>query len=279
MYDEILYDVKDPVATIQFNRPDRLNAFTYRTLEELRHALAQAEIDERVVGIVITGSGRGFSAGMDMQSLSETAAGRRVTAAGADRPSLEAAPGDESMGSDFQVTWGYLLTIRKPMIAAINGPCAGLGFVIALLCDLRFASEKARFTTSFSQRGLIAEHGISWVLPRLIGASRALDLLWSARKFEAGEAERLGVVDRVVAPEQLLSEARAYIENLAESCSPTALMVMKRQVYRHLMQPLGEAMTESNELMAESLTRPDFKEGVASFVEKRSPRFKRITSS
>jgi enoyl-CoA hydratase/carnithine racemase len=279
MYDEILYEVKDPVATIQFNRPDRLNAFTYRTLEELRHALAEAEADDRVVGIVITGSGRGFSAGMDMDSLANTAAGRSGDAAPESRPSLEAAPGDESMGPDFQVTWGYLLSIRKPLIAAVNGPCAGLGFVIAMLCDLRFASEKARFTTSFSQRGLVAEHGISWVLPRLIGSSRALDLLWSARKFEAAEAERLGVVDRVVAPERLLPEARGYIENLAESCSPTAIMLMKQQVYRHLMQPLGPAMEESNRLMAESLKRADFKEGVESFVEKRLPRFGRIGSS
>lgn len=279
MYDEILYDVKDPVATIHFNRPDRLNAFTYRTLEELRHALAEAEADDRVVGIVISGSGRGFSAGMDMDSLANTAAGGSGDIAQESRPSLEAAPGDESMGTDFQVTWGYLLSIRKPLIAAVNGPCAGLGFVIAMLCDLRFASEKARFTTSFSQRGLVAEHGISWVLPRLIGSSRALDLLWSARKFDADEAERLGVVDRVVAPERLLPEAQGYIENLAETCSPTAIMLMKQQVYRHLMQPLGPAMEESNRLMAESLKRADFKEGVESFVEKRPPRFGRIGSS
>jgi enoyl-CoA hydratase/carnithine racemase len=279
MYDEILYDVKDPVATIQFNRPDRLNAFTYRTLEEFRHALAEAEADDRVVGIVISGSGRGFSAGMDMDSLANTAAGGSGDVAQESRPSLEAAPGDESMGADFQVTWGYLLSIRKPLIAAVNGPCAGLGFVIAMLCDMRFASEKARFTTSFSQRGLVAEHGISWVLPRLIGSSRALDLLWSARKFDADEAERLGVVDRVVAPERLLPEAQGYIENLAENCSPTAIMLMKQQVYRHLMQPLGPAMEESNRLMAESLKRTDFKEGVESFVDKRPPRFGRIGSS
>ncbi len=279
MYDEILYDVKDPVATIQFNRPDRLNAFTYRTLEEFRHALAEAEADDRVVGIVISGSGRGFSAGMDMDSLANTAAGGSGDIAQESRPSLEAAPGDESMGADFQVTWGYLLSIRKPLVAAVNGPCAGLGFVIAMLCDMRFASEKARFTTSFSQRGLVAEHGISWVLPRLIGSSRALDLLWSARKFDADEAERLGVVDRVVAPERLLPEAQGYIENLAENCSPTAIMLIKQQVYRHLMQPLGPAMEESNRLMAESLKRADFKEGVESFVDKRLPRFGRIGSS
>ncbi len=276
MYQDILYEVKEPVATIHFNRPDRLNAFTNRMLDELRHALAEAERDERVVGIVITGSGRGFSAGMDMQSLGATAAGGQLRDAGEDRSALAANPGDPSMGPDFEVTWGYLLKLRKPLIAAVNGPCAGLGFVIAMLCDLRFASENARFTTSFAQRGLVAEHGVSWVLPRLIGSSRALDLLWSARKFEATEAERLGVVDRVVPAEQLLEAARGYIEELAERCSPTSIMLMKQQVYRHLMLPLGEAMRESNKLMAESLGRPDFKEGVASFVEKRPPVFERI---
>ncbi len=276
MYQEILYEVKEPVATIRFNRPDRLNAFTNRMLDELRHALAEAERDERVVGIVITGSGRGFSAGMDMQSLGATAAGGQVPDAGEDRSALAANPGDPSMGPDFDVTWGYLLKLRKPLIAAVNGPCAGLGFVIAMLCDLRFASENARFTTSFAQRGLVAEHGISWVLPRLIGSSRALDLLWSARKFEAAEAERLGVVDRVVPAERLLEAASGYLEELAERCSPTSIMLMKQQVYRHLMLPLGEAMRESNKLMAESLGRPDFKEGVASFVEKRPPLFERI---
>lgn len=276
MYEEIVYEVKDPVATIRFNRPDRLNAFTYRMLDELRHALAEAERDERVVGIVLTGSGRGFSAGMDMQALGETAAGGQVSDAG-DRSALAADPGDPAMGPEFQVTWGYLLTIRKPLIAAVNGPCAGLAFVIAMLCDLRFASEAARFTTSFSQRGLVAEHGVSWVLPRLIGSSRALDLLWSARKIDAAEAQRLGVVDRIVPAERLLDEARGYLEELAERCSPTAIMVMKQQVYRHLMLPLGEAMRESNRLMAESLQRPDFKEGVASFVERRPPRFQRLT--
>jgi enoyl-CoA hydratase/carnithine racemase len=276
MYQEILYEVKEPVATIHFNRPDRLNAFTTRMLDELRHALAEAERDERVVGIVITGSGRGFSAGMDMQSLGATAAGGQLQDADEDRKALAADPGDPNAGPEFEVTWGYLLKIRKPLIAAINGPCAGLGFVIGMLCDLRFASEKARFTTSFAQRGLVAEHGISWVLPRLIGSSRALDLLWSARKFDAAEAERLGVVDRVVPAERLLEEARGYIEELAAHCSPTSIMLMKQQVYRHLMLPLGEAMRDSNRLMAESLRRPDFKEGVASFVEKRPPLFERI---
>lgn len=273
MYDEILYEVKDPVATIELNRPEKLNAITYTMLDELRHAAAQAERDERVVGIVITGSGRGFSAGLDMQSLSETAAAGQTEQ---QQSGLAAQPGDPGMGPDFQLGFAYLLSVRKPLIAAINGPCAGLGFSIAMLCDLRFASEKAVFTTSFAQRGLVAEHGMSWILPRLIGPSRALDLLWSARRVDAAEAERLGIVNRVVAPDRLLPEVRDYVEFLAKSCSPTSLKVMKQQVYRHLMQPLGDALRETNMLMDESLQRPDFGEGVKSFLERRPPKFERL---
>jgi len=146
---------------------------------------------------------------------------------------------------------------------------------IAAMCDIRFASDKALFTTSFSQRGLIAEHGLSWILPRLLGPSRALDLLWSARKVSAEEALQLGLVDRVVDGD-VVQEARKYIEDLAQTCSPTSIMTMKRQVYLHMMRPLNEAMDESNRLMAESLARTDFKEGVASFMEKRPPSFGRI---
>ena len=275
MYKELLYEVSEPVATITLNRPERLNALTGRMLAELRHAVAEAERDERVVGIVLTGAGRGFSAGMDMQSLAQTAdAGG--TGGGRDDAELDAKPGDPEMGPDFGVAYGFLLALRKPLVAAVNGPAAGLGFVIAMLCDMRFASEKARFTTSFAARGLVAEHGISWVLPRLIGSARALDLLWSARKFDAQEALELGVVNRVVPDGEALNAARAYIEELAATSSPTSLRVMKQQVYRHLMQPLGDAWQDTNRLMAESLTRPDFKEGVASFLEQRPPKFNRV---
>ncbi len=273
MYEEILYEVDEPVATISFNRPDRLNALTARTQIELKHAFAQAEQDERAVGIILTGVGRGFSAGADMQSLGQIASRGQMDGAD-DLSKFKAHPGGKDADPEFKVTWGFIPGIRKPVIAAINGPCAGMSFAIATLCDIRFAAESAKFTTSFSQRGLIAEHGLSWTLPRLIGPSRALDLMWTSRKFDAVEAERLGLVDRVLPDDELLPEARAYIENLAKYCSPTSLMTMKRQVYLHLHRPLHEALDESNRLMGESLRREDFKEGVASFVEKRPPNFK-----
>ena len=272
-YRDIIYTVEDPVAVITMNRPDRLNALTGRMLAEIPHALAAAEKDERVVGIILTGAGRGFCAGADMAGLQDLSSGGRKAE---DLSDLKASPGDPEMGPNFQITYSYILSIQKPLLAAVNGACAGLGFVFAMLADMRFVERKAKFTTSFSQRGLIAEHGVSWILPRLIGSSRALDLLWSARKFDGEEAERLGLADRLCDAGESVNEARKYIEMLAASASPRSLKAMKAQVYRHLNMPLGEAMKETNEWMAVSLEHEDFKEGVSSFVDRRPPKFKRL---
>ena len=268
-YQEILYSVDGPSAVITLNRPDALNALTNNMMTELKHALAAAEQDEQVVGIILTGAGRGFCAGMDMNALDAQATGGDLSA-GVEVKKLDADPGDKSMGENFQVAFTYIMSIRKPIIVALNGACAGLGMSIALLCDMRFSSENGKFVTAFAQRGLIAEHGQSWILPRLIGSARALDLLWSSRKVAAEEAMQMGLVNRIIPQDELLNETKAYIQNLADNCSPTSLMMMKQQVYRHMNAPLGEAMKESNKWMAESLKRQDFKEGVASYLEKRS---------
>ena len=274
-YQEILYSVDGPSAVITLNRPDALNALTNNMMTELKHALAAAEQDEQVVGIILTGAGRGFCAGMDMNALDAQATGGDLSA-GAEVKKLDADPGDKSMGENFQVAFTYIMSIRKPIIVALNGACAGLGMSIALLCDMRFSSENGKFVTAFAQRGLIAEHGQSWILPRLIGSARALDLLWSSRKVAAEEAMQMGLVNRIIPQDELLNETKAYIQNLADNCSPTSLMMMKQQVYRHMNAPLGEAMKESNKWMAESLKREDFKEGVASYLEKRPPAFDKI---
>ena len=275
MYEEIIYEVVDPVATITINRPERLNALTARTQVEIKHAMIAAERDERVVGIILTGAGRAFSAGADMRSLAEIAE-RRAIDKDESLARLEAECRGREVAPEFRVTWSFIPSLKKPVIAAVNGPCAGMSTAIATMCDLRFASDSAVFTTSFSQRGLVAEHGLSWILPRLLGPAKALDLLWSARRVDAQEAERLGLVDRVVPGDDLLATARGYIEDLARNNSPVSIMIMKRQVYLHLMKPLHEAMEDTNRLMAESLTRDDFREGVASFVEKRAPTFSRV---
>jgi len=274
MYEEILYEVEDPVATIRLNRPAVLNAWTDRMGAEVRHAFAQAEDDRRVVAIVLTGAGRGFCSGADLKKLRGLTLGEGQAADVP--PELAADPGDPELGPDFRGAYTYLMSIRKPVIAAINGPTAGMAVPIALACDLRFASDRATFTTAFSRRGLVAEWGIAWLLGRVVGPAFALDLLFSARRVDAAEAERIGLVNRVLPHDELLPFVREYARDLAAHCSPASMAIMKRQVYQQLHAALGPSEREAVQLMLESFKRPDFREGVVSFLEKRPPRFERI---
>ena len=278
MYEHITYEVNDPVAIITLNRPQALNAITARMQAELKHALAAAEADAAVVGIILTGAGKGFCAGADIGGLQATAGGGEG-AAREDLSEYKANPGNPDMGPNFQVTFSYFLSIQKPLIAAINGACAGLGFVFACLCDMRFVESQAKFTSAFVNRGLIAEHGSSWILPRLLGASRALDLLWSGRKFTGEEAQSIGLADRLCDTGTSVQQASDYINMLAQTAAPESIKLVKAQVYRHLNMNLEDSMKESNEWMAASLKRDDFKEGVNSYVERRAPNFKRVSDS
>lgn len=275
-YEQVIYEVDDPVATITLNRPEFLNAFTSQMGTELRHAVGEAERDPRVVGIVITGAGRGFCAGADMKMLSGIS-GDGDTDGDAAPPGrdddIEA--GDPSWGDDLRGTYTYLMSVSKPIIAAINGPIAGMAVPIALSCDLRFMANDAVLTVAFSQRGLIAEWGIGWLLPRLVGSANALDLLFSSRKVNGLECERMGLVNRAVDGD-VVAVARDYIHDLAEKCSPSSLAVMKRQVYQQLHAGLGPKEREAQALMVESFGRPDFAEGVQSFLQKRPPKFQRL---
>ena len=273
MYEQILFDVEDPIATITLNRPQTLNAWTTRMGAEVKHAMAAAEKDERVVAIVITGAGRGFCAGADLKDLKSISLGQGDAGP---PPELDADPGDPEAGEDFRGTYTYPMSIGKPVIAAINGPIAGMAVPIALACDLRFASDRAVFTTAFSRRGLIAEWGVSWLLDRLVGPAHALDLLLSARKVDAAEAERIGLVNRTLPHDELVPFVRSYARELAEHCSPSSMATMKRQVYQHLSERLGPAEKDAIRLMFGTFEKPDFREGVMSFLEKRKPAFQRL---
>jgi enoyl-CoA hydratase/carnithine racemase len=274
-YEEVLYEVDDPVATITLNRPQALNAFTTRMGNELREALGEAERDPRVVGIILTGAGRGFCAGADMNMLSGISRGDDESTSATDSTRSATEVGDAGWGDDLRGTYTYLMSIPKPIIAAINGPIAGMAVPIALACDLRFMARDAVLTVAFSQRGLIGEWGSSWLLPRLVGTGVALDLLFSSRKVDGAECERVGLVNRAV-DGSVVDVARVYIADLAAHCSPTSLAVMKRQVYQQLHAGLGPAEREAQALMVESFGRPDFTEGVQSFLQKRPPAFRRL---
>jgi enoyl-CoA hydratase/carnithine racemase len=268
-YETILCEVAERICTITLNRPDKLNAWTRQMHLDLKDAMQKAGADEDVRAIILTGAGRGFCAGADMGGLQAIGAG-----ASADRSSQASRdlPGGSTL-AEFRMNYSYFPAIPKFIIAAINGPAAGLGFVIPLYADLRFAAESAVFTTAFAQRGLIAEHGVSWLLPRLVGLSAALDLLCSARKFRAPEALSLGLVSRVIPDDKLMAETRAYARLLADTVSPRSVAVIKRQLWEAAFQTLSEATVQANHEMELSFQTTDFKEGVAHYLEKRAARF------
>jgi len=266
----VLYAVKDRIATVTFNRPDRLNAFNAEMETGLRQAMTEAARDAEVRVIVLTGAGRGFCAGADMDRLSGAAGSGGATIPREGPPPLDlGAP----VRADFQQRYSYFPAIPKPIIGAVNGPAAGLGLVFACYCDLRFAGSEAIFTTAFSRRGLIAEYGLAWLLPRLVGPGNAADLLFSARRVGAEEAQRIGLVSQVFAQAQFAERVRAYAAELASAVSPRSLRVMKRQLWDGMLGGLGAAVDLANEEMRGSFTSEDFKEGVAHFVEKRAARF------
>jgi len=273
-YAEILYEIDGPVATITLNRPETLNALTDLTQAEVRHALDASERHGEVIGTVLTGAGRGFCSGVDMNALGAMSAAGRILAERHEH--LKADPGNPDDDPNYRAAPAYFLGLRKPLIAAVNGVCAGLGFSYATFCDMRFMDRGARIVSSFAPRGLIAEHGTSWMLPRLVGPSNALDIFWSSRRIEAEEAHRMGWANRLCEPGQAAADAQAYLRAIAGTSAPIALMMMKKQVWRHMNRELGVAAAETSRWIDESLARDDFKEGVASFLEKRPPRFAKV---
>jgi enoyl-CoA hydratase/carnithine racemase len=268
---DVIYQVDDPVAIIKLNRPTKLNAFTHNTLAELRRAVEDARSDARVVGIVITGEGRGFCAGLDTEALAVTHEEGAIEHGAAGRKTP-----DESASVEVPGPFTYLMELNKPVVAAVNGVAAGGGFVLACLCDVRFASTDARFTSVFSKRGLSPEFGVSWVMPQLIGMGWSMDMLWTSRMVGAEEAKQLGLVQYLTEPEDLVESACNYIRELAATVSPAALRDGKRLLYRHAGVDYGHAMRDAEEETRGVIGRADAVEGVQSFVERRPPKFERL---
>lgn len=253
---ECLYEVREPgIALITLNRPERLNAWTARLGRLYFESLDKAMADPNVRVVVVTGAGKGYCAGADLGTLQ-----------GANEDDDDESILDGRMQDE-------ITRMPKPIIAAINGAVAGVGLVQALMCDLRFAADTAKITCAFSKRGLVAEYGISWVLPRLVGHAAALDLLFSSRVVMPDEAHAMGMINKVVPPDQLMDVVMAYASDLAMNVSPASMAVMKQQVYADYDKNVATASTDALVLMGESFTRPDFREGVLSYVQKRQAQF------
>src|SRR5262245_8110734 len=269
-YEDILYRVDNGVAVITLNRPDKLNAWRGEMDRDVRAAMREAAGDEAVRVIVLTGAGKGFCAGADMGLLQTIQSGD----AGAGRSATNAAaPCEKSANPNCPKQDSWFPAVPRPIIAAINGAAACLVLIHTLYCDIRFASDAAKFTTSFSKRGLVAEHGISWLLPRIVGFAHAADLLYSARVITAQEALAMGLVSRVIPAASFETDVMAYARMLANEVSPRSLREMKREIWNAQFQSLGEAISAANADMPPSFKSEDVKEGLPTFLEKRPPRF------
>ena len=251
----VLTDIKDGVALVSFNRPERMNAWTPAMGTRYFDVLDELARDAAVKAIVVTGAGRAFCAGADGSGLGGLASEGKITQAREPRP------------------YWHPMRIGKPVIAAINGACMGVGLQQALCCDLRFVAEEAKLSTAYARRGLVGELAITWQLPRIVGAAVAMDLFLSARVIKGDEAQRLGLANRVLPGDKLLDEALRYARDLADNCSPYSMRTLKQQLYSDLMHNLPQALEQSEKHLAAALSSADFAEGIKSWQEKRPPQF------
>jgi len=254
---ELQYAVVGRAAVLTIHRPERLNAWTPTLEAELRSAIRQANQDDGVRCAVLTGAGRAFCAGMDMQVLR---AGQTNTRA----------PG--ASDEDAAQRYGYLWDFDKPLVAAINGATAGVGLCLALYCDLRYVAAGAKITAPYARRGLVAEHGTAWLLPRLIGPMHAADLLLSGRTILGEEAERMGLANLLPA-EGFLNAVMQRVQEIATATSPRSIRIIKHQLRQARYQTLGQATRSADLEITACRHTEDFKEGVQHFLEKRSPQF------
>jgi enoyl-CoA hydratase/carnithine racemase len=260
MYQSIIYTTDGPIATIKLNRPEKLNAFGGSMREEILSALDAIAADDRIRVLVVTGEGRGFSAGGDIDHLKELRENK-----------------DEERFRTILAT-GQKITrsmraLAKPVIAAVNGPCAGAGFSFALGCDIRIASDIATFGASFALIGLHPDWGGSWFLPKLVGSAKACELVFTGAMISAQEAEKIGLVNRVVPHDQLMPSVMELAGKMAKN-PPAVLQLAKESIYRSLSSDLETAFARESQVQLECFYREDFLEGVTAFVEKRKPQFK-----
>ena len=263
-YTEILYDVADGVATITLNKPEKMNAFSTKMIEEWTDAIDRSRLDDEVRAVIITGAGRGFCSGMDVAA---EAGGRGVL-----RTETGPAAARNSLRFNVHRVARALQLLDKPYIAAVNGPAAGAGMDMASMADVRFCSDTARFTMAYVRMGIIPGDGGAYFLPRIVGLSKALELIWTGDLFGADEALRIGYVSRVFPAESLMEETRAFARRLAEGPA-VAIQLAKRLAYRSLDATLDQALELAQSAMVIAQSTEDAKEGPRAFMEKRKPNF------
>lgn len=260
MYQAIIFEIDGPVAAIRLNRPEKLNAIGGPMRDEIFSALEAAAANDSVRVVVLTGEGRGFSAGGDIVNLKQL---RESKAENEFRAIL-------TRGQDIN---RYMRAMHKPVIAAVNGPCAGAGFSLALGCDIRIASDRATFGPVFARIGLHPDWGGSWLLPRLVGSAKACEMIFTGQMFSAEEAEKTGVANRVVAHDQLMSTVLELAHRMADN-PPGVIRLAKESIYRSMTSDFEAALARENEVQSECFHSEDFLEGVSAFLEKRKPEFR-----
>ena len=252
--DVVLAEQAGGVTTLTLNRPDRMNAWTDEMEERFFDLVDEADDDPDVRAIVVTGAGRGFCPGMDASVLEQRSANRGARTV-RKRPLT------------------HLLSCRKLTVAAINGGCAGIGLIVALCCDVRFASTNARLATAFTRRGLAPEFGAGWLLTRTVGAGRATDLILSGRVVGAEQAATMGLVNDAVAHDELMTVALDYARDVAANCAPRAIAYAKGDLLADWTRSRAEADRDADAVYGRPGHVEDFREGITSFVDKRPPRF------
>lgn len=267
----VIYAVADGVATITLNRPDKLNALTPQMLSDFFAAVARAGADPEAKVIVVTGAGRSFCAGLDLSIIGTGAGGRVET-----HPEIAPQWGDDvgpALAPYYSGGWPALITCRKPTIAAVNGPAFGWGFILSLHCDIRFASQSALFNATFARIGVPGEKGSAWLLTRHVGQAKAMDLLYTARRFDGAEAKALGLVNDVLDDDALLPHVMDYARNIATFSAPRSLAAMKAQVWTALDEDYTTAFAAADLEQDKATATEDFREAFASYREKRAPKF------
>lgn len=274
MSELVTFDVSDGVGVIRLNRPETLNALSIEMHDVLNEVFVQAYRSRQAKAVVFTGEGRGFCAGADMGFLSSLVESRGE-AYPIPRPGGEpvAAFAGIDEPNELLTTYTFPLAMNKPIIAAVNGPAVGVGFILSACCDVRFVSDKAFFDTAFPQLGLVAEYGLAWLLPRLVGHGIASDILLSGRRVRAEEALEIGLANRVLPAEELFNTAVEYAQGIAASASAKATRLIRRQLRMAHHQSYSDATAQAWDMLTTCLREDDFQEGVSSFLERRAPKF------